>query len=412
MLSNKAFSHHIGVFGQSSQMRNNNTRRWIPFWLLSHLLVAVAAYHVGFTVRLNLEQQCPRCDLYQPEYSNHKPGSSNEEMTSSFLPTFNQSSPILPPTIQNVLAGVGRVRRDSFADMFDIGVPLMPSSEGNEEVLIFYSDESSIPINSSSWSANTNPMNDDPNIFPRLLRPEVATSQCLTMNMILLEPERKNHCVVMMGQWPSYFVHKWMRTEEAHWASFQRPLKLVSRSRQRNRKLLDYPGNGGDLRYVEEGLSSLQNYLQHMGQALEKLKPLAQTCTQNRTKEIIVMLCSHGQSELFLNFVCSARNRGLDTSQVLLFATDLETKELAESVGITTFYDDKVRGQRPADDVELPRLALRSNRKSSLTKDIWEHAVGSIQAIRRCDIQAIDVGQSVLSPPDQSIEVQHSVSRL
>ena len=54
------------------------------------------------------------------------------------------------------------------------------------------------------------------------------------------------------------------------------------------------------------------------------------------------MVSNFGQSELLVNFVCSARSRGLDISSVLVFATDLETKALAESLGLTAFYDKRV----------------------------------------------------------------------
>ena len=51
-----------------------------------------------------------------------------------------------------------------------------------------------------------------------------------------------------------------------------------------------------------------------------------------------------GQSELLMNFVCSATARNLDLSAVLVFATDEETKELAEGLGLTAFFDRTVRG--------------------------------------------------------------------
>ena len=58
--------------------------------------------------------------------------------------------------------------------------------------------------------------------------------------------------------------------------------------------------------------------------------------------EIIVMTCNMGQSELLMNFVCNAKAKGLDVSNVLVFPTDQETKDLAEGLGLATFYDEKV----------------------------------------------------------------------
>lgn len=44
-----------------------------------------------------------------------------------------------------------------------------------------------------------------------------------------------------------------------------------------------------------------------------------------------------------MNFVCAAKSRNLDLSPVLVFATDVETKELAEGLGLTAFFDETVR---------------------------------------------------------------------
>jgi hypothetical protein len=51
------------------------------------------------------------------------------------------------------------------------------------------------------------------------------------------------------------------------------------------------------------------------------------------------MVCNYGQSELLINFYCSATFRGFDLGQVLVFCTDLETKALAERLGLVAFYD-------------------------------------------------------------------------
>jgi hypothetical protein len=58
-------------------------------------------------------------------------------------------------------------------------------------------------------------------------------------------------------------------------------------------------------------------------------------------------VCNFGQSQLLLNFACAARARGLDVSSVLVFATDQETKDLAQSVGLTAFFDEKNFGSMP-----------------------------------------------------------------
>ena len=54
---------------------------------------------------------------------------------------------------------------------------------------------------------------------------------------------------------------------------------------------------------------------------------------------VTVMVSNFGQSELLINFVCAAKSRNLDISSIIVFATDIETKELAEGLGLVAFYD-------------------------------------------------------------------------
>jgi hypothetical protein len=63
--------------------------------------------------------------------------------------------------------------------------------------------------------------------------------------------------------------------------------------------------------------------------------------------DVFFRVCNFGQSQLLLNFACAARARGLDVSNVLVFATDQETKDLAESVGLTAFFDKRNFGSMP-----------------------------------------------------------------
>jgi hypothetical protein len=65
---------------------------------------------------------------------------------------------------------------------------------------------------------------------------------------------------------------------------------------------------------------------------------------------VIVLTCNLGQSELLLNFACSARARGLDLKSVVVFPTDIETKELAEGMGLATFYEEKLMASIPKEE--------------------------------------------------------------
>mmetsp|Transcript_14946 Transcript_14946/g.24315 ORF Transcript_14946/g.24315 Transcript_14946/m.24315 type:complete len:299 (+) Transcript_14946:229-1125(+) len=48
-----------------------------------------------------------------------------------------------------------------------------------------------------------------------------------------------------------------------------------------------------------------------------------------------------------MNFVCSSRSRGFDLGNFLVFPTDLFSKELAEGMGIATYYAEKLMDSIP-----------------------------------------------------------------
>ena len=67
----------------------------------------------------------------------------------------------------------------------------------------------------------------------------------------------------------------------------------------------------------------------------------------DKDKTIVVMVCNFGQSELLFNFVCSAKSRGMDLSRILLFATDKDIIDLAESLGLAFFDVQDAFGEMP-----------------------------------------------------------------
>lgn len=89
----------------------------------------------------------------------------------------------------------------------------------------------------------------------------------------------------------------------------------------------------------------LQKYFANFEGVIGELKPIAEKVAVKNT--IIVMTCNFGQSELLMNFVCNAKAKGMDISNVLVFPTDQETKDLAEGLGLATFHDEKNFGHLP-----------------------------------------------------------------
>lgn len=57
---------------------------------------------------------------------------------------------------------------------------------------------------------------------------------------------------------------------------------------------------------------------------------------------VVVMTVNKGQSELFMNFVCSAKSKGFDLKNALLVPTDQFSKDLADELGMATFYHEAV----------------------------------------------------------------------
>ena len=237
--------------------------------------------------------------------------------------TEKENVSLIPQNMSSLFAGMARVDRDEFFRHFDVGVPKDPSTFGNQEVLLLYSKSKSLPENVNSEMP--------------LLSAEDATRHCNTLKVVLTEPNQRQECLALVGQWESYHVHKFMRLAEKNGINEKLPLRYVSRL---------HIGSGLAQRVptppkVKEYNEMMAKYLLSLDDVLRELAPIASK-VGGRDNTIVVMVCNHGQSELLMNFVCSSRARGLDLSHVLVFATDVETKELAEGLGLVAFYDHLV----------------------------------------------------------------------
>lgn len=232
-----------------------------------------------------------------------------------------------PERMNKIVSGMSRVDRKDFIETYDIGAPVDKSSTGNEEVLLLYRGKAQ-PNGPAGDSVK---LNDE---IP-VLGADEATENCSIMKVLLFDSDSGKECLAIMSQYESYHLQKWMRLPEGGGAiNLTSPLRHVSKSHNARGVAMRIPTQKVTLRFWD----MLATYLQSIKRVLEELKPLAEKVAVDNT--VVVMVCNHGQSELLMNFVCNAHARGLDTSQVLLFATDLETKHLAEGLGLTAFYDD------------------------------------------------------------------------
>jgi hypothetical protein len=218
---------------------------------------------------------------------------------------------------------MARVSREDFMKRFDVGVPMDVTTKGNEDVLILYGDKKSLPHPLAKVG------------IPKLHH-EQAVEHCNNLKIILTGPDQTQQCLAIVGQLESYHIQRFMRLDKNDREGDNLPLRYVSRrdgdSWERLRPQM-WDTNKAD--------EMLVTYLSSLKSVLDELRPVAKKVARNNT--VIVMVCNHGQSELLMNFACSARTRGIDLSQVLVFATDLKTKALAEGLGLTAFYDETVR---------------------------------------------------------------------
>jgi hypothetical protein len=240
--------------------------------------------------------------------------------------------PRFPPTVERYATGMSRISKNDFASRFEMGVPLDESKPGDEDVLLLYSSTRALPLryNKEVTSLNTP--------IP-LMDVEDATHNCDEMHIILTDHSRRKQCIAMVPQYESFHIQKWMRVDgDGGPMNNQETLKHVSRGYQSNGRQKFLPPEPTDTRLFWKMLAP---YIDSIDEVLDKLKPLVEKVA-TADKQLIVMVCNMGQSELLMNFVCAAKKRGLDYSHVLVFATDLETKALAEGVGLTAFFDEIV----------------------------------------------------------------------
>ena len=248
-------------------------------------------------------------------------------------------STAFPKSLSSLVVGMGRVDRKEFFQKFDIGYGMDTPHEGNNEVLILYQSEKSLPHTYSTTSYGSG---NGRVVAPLQHDVGEATRGCDVMKVVMTDPRPRTpknkkpadhkKCIAIVGNWESSHVHKYARDKKSktlrYKESYHRPEAPTK----------------NETRASEQAMVS---YLSVYEDALTKLRPIAESAARggkddDQAGPIIVMVANYGQSQFFINFCCSARARGLDISRVLLFATDQETYELAHAMGINVFYDSRI----------------------------------------------------------------------
>jgi hypothetical protein len=241
---------------------------------------------------------------------------------------------LFPETVKKFAQGMAHVPKDAFTQTFELGVPLDLPAQGSEDVLILYNSQNAMPNKHKRGLAES---------IHQINSAEEATQNCDHLNMIFTDHEgKRRQCIAILPQYESYHIQKWMRIDpKAKKPAIDKDanLHLVGRGFQPNG--IDAFKPPDFERHTKKAWDLLRTYLDSLDDVLAELKPIVDKVKKQNT--VIVMVCNHGQSELLVNFACSTHSRGLDISNIVVFATDLETKELAESVGLAAYYDERVR---------------------------------------------------------------------
>jgi hypothetical protein len=291
----------------------------------------------------------PSCDCETESSAAWFPSQTTSESVRNVETSLAKS--IFPTEFESVVAAMARTSKQDFMNVFDLGVPInhpppvvshMNRSvddydlEHDDNILILYGSKKAMPNRFSS------PSQDD-NVIPSFRAAE-AVENCQTMNVVMTQNDKKNQCVILVPQYENYHIQKWMRidTRTSRWNP-NAPLRLVPSTHRPNGQIDFTPP---DLQTDTNVFwSILYQYLSNVETVLNELRPLLQSIVDpvKHRSTVIIMVCNFGQSELLLNFVCSARRRHLDLANLLVFATDSETAELVTALGITVYYDHRVR---------------------------------------------------------------------
>jgi hypothetical protein len=331
------------------------------------------------------------------------------------------SSPLPPPDLfpkeymANFAVSMARTSKTEFANTFDMGVPVDPSSYGSKDVLIIYGTKESRPTARRKAGSN--------NAVPRL-PVEEATANCDFMNVVLTHQiGDRSQCIAIVPQYESYHVQKWMRIDVSKKGKLDdsKPLQMVSRGHQpTGRDQFLPPSKKLTQTFWDD---TLKKYLNSTDIVLTELRPIATRIAIANT--IVVMVCNFGQAELLMNFACSAKARGVDTSNVLVFATDQETADLAESVGLTAYYDHRVCSIYVLMQCFVFFLAFRQPERFTntccfarvsfvcflLISELWRHSHRSGGPLRRSQICCHDDGQDHFRPIGFHAGIRYTLPR-
>lgn len=240
-------------------------------------------------------------------------------------------------TLSHWASGLVSINRKDLFDKYDFGVPMSEGAE-RQDVLMLYNEKRAMP-NERSLSRAAEYNGDIPHTSAM-----EATENCDTMNVVFIKnPESRTlrQCFALVGgQYQGYHVQRWQRlTGEGTEGKTNRtaPLRLTSRM----------TGTGGydefllpKTKHLEKHQAIMKSYFTHLAKIRADLDAILRKIAVDNN--VVVMTVNKGQSDLLMNFACSARARGFRLDNVIVFPTDIFSKDLAEGLGLATYYSHEV----------------------------------------------------------------------
>jgi len=236
------------------------------------------------------------------------------------------ASPFFDRSLKNLAHGMSKVSRLDFVSQFDFGSPTDKSKGG--DVIMLYNNDKSIPTSKTDIVLGTNGKGVEN------LPLSESTKNCDWINVVTIPPKNDRVCTALLPNTDDWHIRRWKREGDS--------FKSVNRGQTDRGRTFRVPTEGN----IKKHWGMLETYFKNFDEIRAELEPIAKKIAKDNT--IIVMTCNMGQSELLMNFVCNAKAKGLSTENVLVFPTDQETKDLAEGLGLATFYDEKNFGRLPS----------------------------------------------------------------
>jgi hypothetical protein len=251
--------------------------------------------------------------------------------------------------VSKLVAGITTLNYADFVSSFALGAPLHGISNpddlsppfGGSRVLLLQQTPSSIP----SRTLNHTTGNDF----------RFITQGCQQVKHIIVHLGKRNErnrgtCLALVGQTESYHMNKWIVDEEKAINVAHSTPTLVHASNYLFLK--QYRGLSGFLSNVpcrsntQTSNEVVSAFIAEVDDVMAKLQPISDRVAASGDASlrdtIVVMVSNAGHAELVMNFVCASRSNGIDLNKVLFFATDLDMHKIATSLGLASFFHERI----------------------------------------------------------------------